>query len=159
MSMRAIVGEVVSDLRSAGVHVKRDVAGASRHLRRHGGAIKVGAAAAAEKLGQFATLEYRSRAKDYYENAVGLLAQTKTDRAGSAIKLAADFLEKSFTETGRELDALTGEAIGRARAVAEKIERGADWTRDELSESITKLGRRIEELGSTLGPLDKNKSS
>ena len=150
--LRTAAGILETDVRSARDDVAADLTTASENLRALAADADRGIAVSREKLDEASTRAYWAEARDRYTKAAQAWTEEKSDQAGKELDQAADNLERSFADSGRKMDRMSQDAVKDARSVADRIAKGADWTRTELSERIARLGKEIDRFGQSLEP-------
>jgi serine protease Do len=101
---------------------------------------------------------HNAMAEYYNAEASESWSKKAISQAGEYLKGAANALEKAWTWSGRRIESGTGAAIGYAREVADKIEKGMKWGSAEVSKAVddlrTEIGKfRQEKQETTEKPL------
>lgn len=149
-ALRRAADLLEADARQAKGDVKRELKASADELRELAAEVEKGAVQSLKKLDQAAARAYWAEAGRRYYQATRSWAQKQSESAGRQLDQATRDLEKGWERSQLKMDELTREAITESRSLTGRIEQGAEWTRAEMNELISSLGRAIDRLGEAL---------
>jgi hypothetical protein len=89
-------------------------------------------------------LEHRAKAAESW-------GRKEYDKAGYELTVAADALENAGEWAGTKAKAGSSAVAAETRALGDKLEFGATWTRDEVAKGFESLGNAINAVGQQVG--------
>jgi len=100
---------------------------------------------------------HKSLAAHYQQAASEHWARKETEKAGHALKSAANHLEQAIVWGGHKLETGTKDVIDGSRTVAGKLIKGTGWVAAEVGKAMDDIGREVKKIGKKAAPAKESK--
>jgi serine protease Do len=102
---------------------------------------------------------HHALAKYYQQKASESWAKRAISEAAQYLQLAALHLESALAWAGHRIEAEGVAAVGEAKRIGDKMEKGTAWTASEVRKDIDAIGKEIEDASAKIGSLGFKSSS
>jgi len=119
-------------------------------LNRLADEVQKGAVKSVNQLNEAFSQTYQTLSKSQQMKATESWVKKQYVQAGDALRNASDDLERSANWVDGKLAEDSKTVIEKSRQVAEKLKEGTGWLASEVGDSLTALGKEVDDFGEKL---------